>query len=279
ASLLGGLVGENGLFNLGSGSIASSSASGNVNGDNGINTSLGGLAGFNSPGSTITASSASGKVTSSATVIQTHPNAPASNSCQKVSAGGLVGENFGTIIHSSAGGSIAVGSNGTGGGLVGFNAGIIASASATGNVTGAAGSKGINGQGGTTTLGGLVGINQGLISGSSASGNVGNANVSNLQAGGLVGDNSGTIVSANAAGNVQAGSGSIAGGLVQLAVQQCQLPGLHECRWIALLQHRAHRRLARERQCRHGRGQLGRRLCRRERRRHHAGLGHRRGYG
>jgi hypothetical protein len=81
-------------------------------------------------------------------------------------------------------------------------------------VTGAAGSKGINGQGGSTTLGGLVGNNQGLISDSSASGNVGRPNVANLQAGGLVGNNSGTILSSIATGNVQAGSGSIAGGLV-----------------------------------------------------------------
>jgi filamentous hemagglutinin family protein len=213
AGLIGGLVGENGLFNSGPGSITSSFASGNVS-STGVNASLGGLAGFNAPGSIIAASQATGTVSSTASVVQTGPNCAASNSCQNVSAGGLVGGNFGTITQSSSSGSISVGSNGTGGGLVGFNAGIIASASATGNVTGAAGSTGINGQGGSTTLGGLVGNNQGLISDSSASGNVGNANVANLQAGGLVGDNSGTIVSSNAGGNVQAGSASMAGGLV-----------------------------------------------------------------
>jgi filamentous hemagglutinin family protein len=212
-SVIGGLVGQNGLFNSGSGSIISSFATGNVF-SAGIFSSLGGLAGFNSPGSTITGSYATGSVTSTANVGQNGPNCAASNSCQNVSAGGLVGQNFGSIADSSAGGNVRVGSNGTGGGLAGFNAGIIEDTFATGNVTGAAGSSGINGQGGSTTLGGLVGNNQGLVSDSSASGNVGNANVANLQAGGLVGDNSGTILSSTATGNVQAGSGSNAGGLV-----------------------------------------------------------------
>jgi hypothetical protein len=212
-SMLGALVGENGLFNFGSGLITSSFATGNVNGT-GISSSLGGLAALNSPGSTITASKATGNVTSTANVFQNGPDCAASNSCQNVSAGGLVGQSFGTIAGSSAGGNVSVGQNGTGGGLVGFNSGIIKNALASGNVTGAAGTGGINGQGGNTTLGGLAGINQGLISGSSASGNVGRPNTENLQAGGLVGDNSGTILSSAATGNVQAGSGSVAGGLV-----------------------------------------------------------------
>ncbi|MFL6822763.1 MAG: S8 family serine peptidase, partial [Xanthobacteraceae bacterium] len=212
-SVLGGLVGQNGLFNSGSGTIISSFATGNVF-SAGIFSSLGGLAGFNSPGSTITGSYATGIVTSTASVGQNGPNCAASNSCQNVSAGGLVGQNFGGITNSHAEGNVRVGSNSTGGGLAGFNAGIIENTFATGNVTGAAGSSGINGQGGSTTLGGLVGNNQGLVSDSSASGNVGGANVANLQAGGLVGDNTGTILSSIATGNVQAGSGSVAGGLV-----------------------------------------------------------------
>jgi hypothetical protein len=224
-SVLGGLVGQNGLFNFGSGSIVSSFATGNVNGGTGINASLGGLAGFNSPGSTITASHATGSVTSTASVVQNGPNCAASNSCQNVSAGGLVGQNFGEITNSHAGGNVRVGANGTGGGLVGFNNGIIENTFATGNVTGAAGSKGINGQGGSTTLGGLVGNNQGLISESSASGNVGGGNAANLQAGGLVGDNAGTIISSVATGNVQAGSGSVAGGLVGSSSTSNNCPG------------------------------------------------------
>jgi Subtilase family/The GLUG motif len=212
-SVIGGLVGQNGLFDSGPGSITSSSATGNIF-STGINASLGGLAGFNSPGSTITASFATGSVTSTASVVQNGPNCAASNSCQNVSAGGLVGQNFGSIADSSAGGNVNVGSNGTGGGFVGFNSGIIENALASGNVTGAAGSNGINGQGGSTTLGGLAGVNQGLILESSASGSVGGANVANLQGGGLVGHNSGWIESSTASGNVQAGSGSMAGGLV-----------------------------------------------------------------
>jgi Subtilase family/M26 IgA1-specific Metallo-endopeptidase N-terminal region len=214
ASLLGGLVGENGFFGSGAASISSSFATGSVSGGAGINASLGGLVGLNSPGSTITGSSASGNVTSTASVLQNGPNCAASNSCQTVAAGGLAGQNFGTIANSSARGNVSVGSNGTGGGLVGFNGGIIANAFASGNVTGLAGTSGLNGQGGSTTLGGLAGNNQGLISGSSASGNVGSPNVANVQAGGLVGDNSGTILASVATGNVRAGSTSVAGGLV-----------------------------------------------------------------
>jgi filamentous hemagglutinin family protein len=115
AGIIGGLVGENGLFNSGSGSITSSSATGNIF-STGINASLGGLAGFNAPGSTITASFATGSVTSTASVVQNGPNCAANNSCQNVSAGGLVGQNFGSIADSSAGGNVNVGSNGTGGG-------------------------------------------------------------------------------------------------------------------------------------------------------------------
>jgi hypothetical protein len=202
------------LAGTNAGTISNVSASGQVNGGTIVNVGLGGLVGFNSPGATITGSSATATVTSTASVIQNGPDCSASNSCQNVSAGGLVGQNFGSIADSSAGGNVSVGSNGTGGGLVGFNSGIIENAFASGNVTGAAGSKGINGQGGSTTLGGLAGVNQGLISDSSASGNVGSPSVANLQAGGLVGDNAGAIFSSSATGNVQAGSASIAGGLV-----------------------------------------------------------------
>jgi filamentous hemagglutinin family protein len=213
-STLGGLVGQNGLFNFGTGSIASSFATGNVS-SSGINASVGGLVGVNASGSSITSNShASGAVTSTASVVQNGQNCAGSNSCQYTSAGGLAGQNFGEISDSYAQGNVSVGSNGTGGGLVGFNSGIIDNTSASGNVTGAAGTGGINDQGGTTTLGGLVGVNQGLILDSLASGNVGSPNVANLQVGGLVGDNSGWIVASLATGTVQAGSGSIAGGLV-----------------------------------------------------------------
>jgi filamentous hemagglutinin family protein len=212
-STVGGLVGQNGLFNFGTGSIASSFATGNVS-SAGINVALGGLVGVNAPGSSITSSHASGAVTSTASVVHNGQNCAGSDSCQYTSVGGLAGQNFGEISDSYAQGNVSVGVNGTGGGLVGFNAGIIDNGSASGNVTGAAGTAGVNEEGGTTTLGGLVGVNQGLILNSLASGNVGSPNVANLQVGGLVGDNSGWIVASLATGNVQAGSGSIAGGLV-----------------------------------------------------------------
>ena len=186
-----------------------------------------------------------------------------SNSCQHVSAGGLVGDNLGTIASLSplyAGMSPSAATAPPAGSSV-STAAIIANAVAIGSVTGAAGTGGINGEGGSTTLGGLVGVNQGLISGSSASGNVGSLNVGSLQAGGLVGDNSGTIQSSVASGNVQAGRR-----------QQCRRPGrvqfglclqrLHERRWLAVLQHRRHLRLARVRR-RHRRcDERRRRICR-----------------
>ena len=112
----------------------------------GINVALGGLVGFNAPGSIIFGSSASGDVIATATVNQGNQDCGFGNSCQHVSAGGLVGENFGTIAFSLAIGDILVGSNGTGGGLVGFNSGIIANAFAAGNVTGAAGTGGVDGE-------------------------------------------------------------------------------------------------------------------------------------
>ena len=124
------------------------------------NVSLGGLVGFNAPGSIIFGSSASGDVIATAGVKEGGEGCSFSNSCQHVSAGGLVGDNLGTIASLSptaptfATGNVSVGSNGTAGGLVGFNSGVIANAVAIGSVTGAAGTGGINGEGGSTTLGG-----------------------------------------------------------------------------------------------------------------------------
>jgi filamentous hemagglutinin family protein len=215
-AILGGLVGANGTFDFGGhpGLIIGSKADVTVS-SAGVNVALGGLAGVNSPGSTIIGSFATGDVIATATVAKGGPDCGSSNtSCQHVSAGGLVGENFGTIAFSFATGDVSVGPNGTAGGLAGLNSGIITNAFAAGNVTGAPGTGGVDGEGGSTTLGGLAGVNQGLISNSGAIGDVGGLNVANLQAGGLVGDNSGTIVSSFAAGTVQAGDGSNAGGLV-----------------------------------------------------------------
>ena len=213
-AILGGLVGANGTFDFGGhpGLITGSKADVTVS-SAAVNVALGGLAGVNSPGSVIIGSFAIGDVIATAPVDKGGQGCAFSNSCQHLSAGGLVGENFGTIAFSVATGDVSVGPNGTAGGLAGFNSGIITNAFAAGNVTGAPGTGGVDGEGGSTTLGGLAGINQGLISNSGAIGDVGGLNVANLQAGGLVGDNSGAILSSSAAGNVQAGDNSMAGGL------------------------------------------------------------------
>jgi hypothetical protein len=108
---------------------------------------LGGLVGVNTPGSSITTSYATiGNVTSTAGVVQNGPNCAGSNACQYVSAGGLVGQNFGEIGTSYAQGNVSVGANGTGGGLAGFNSGLIENAAATGSVTGAPGASNANGE-------------------------------------------------------------------------------------------------------------------------------------
>jgi Subtilase family len=123
--------------------------------------------------------------------------------------GTLAGMNAGMIRNVSATDvAVSVGSNGNGGGLVGLNSGTITNAFASGDVTGVAGTNGF------ATLGGLAAVNTGSISNSFASVAVGSPSVANLQAGGLVGNNSGTILLSVATGNVQAGDGSIAGGLV-----------------------------------------------------------------
>ena len=174
-AILGGLVGANGTFDFGghSGLITGSKADVTVS-SAGVNVALGGLAGVNSPGSAIIGSFAIGDVIATATVAKGGPDCGSSNaSCQHVSAGGLVGENFGTIAFSVATGDVSVGPNGTAGGLAGFNSGIITNAFAAGNVTGAPGTGGVDGEGGSTTLGGLAGVNQGLISDSGAIGEVG----------------------------------------------------------------------------------------------------------
>jgi len=121
----------------------------------------------------------------------------------------LAGTNAGTLSNVSATDvAVSVGSNANGGGLVGLNSGTITNAFATGDLTGATGTNGF------TTLGGLAAVNLGSISSSFASVAVGGLTVANLQAGGLVGNNSGMILSSVTTGNVQAGDGSIAGGLV-----------------------------------------------------------------
>ena len=91
-STLGGLVGLNGLLSS-PGFISNSYASAPVS-STGTNVSLGGLAGRNEVGSTIATSFATGSVTDTATA---NNRGNCSDSCTYVTAGGLVGQNYGVI--------------------------------------------------------------------------------------------------------------------------------------------------------------------------------------
>ncbi|CEJ14686.1 Heme/hemopexin-binding protein precursor [bacterium YEK0313] len=117
--------------------------------------------------------------------------------------GGLVGQNYGTIIDSFS--AATVSGYRTSGGLVGYNAGgSIRSSHATGSVTNT-----LRGQGsGGDNAGGLVGYNGALIIGSYATGAV---YAQGSAAGGLVGQNNAPISQSYATGSV---FGYTAGGLV-----------------------------------------------------------------
>jgi filamentous hemagglutinin family protein len=138
---------------------------------------VGGLAGYNYSGSTITGAYASGAV----------------NGAEGV--GGLVGVSDGTVTLSYATGNVS-GTSAVGG-LAGYNNGQMDHVHASGSVSG------------NTNVGGLVGSSTGaVVSNAYATGNV-NAN---FYAGGLVGSG-GTIIDSYATGNVSA-TGSYVGGLV-----------------------------------------------------------------
>ena len=200
-SFVGGLMGQAGFGCVGDcvpgiSSIASAYATGSVT-VTGLSSFAGGLVGWQGAGSTITDSQAFGAVTSSA-------NGSPQSASFTGAAGGLVGQNYGTVqgsttptlasacaqgaAFSCASGAVSVGSLGQAGGLVGWNDGILVNVLATGAVTGGAGfapdQQGNNFQ---TQLGGLVGSNQGKIDFAFATGAVGTAGVANLQVGGLLG--------------------------------------------------------------------------------------------
>lgn len=239
---IGVLAGEN------FGTVDNVTAQGSINGGSVTEISVGGLVGRNGAFLSFAAPPQGLIKNSSANVVITTGDGDNLNS---TAVGGLVGENPGTILNSSATGNINVGSNTIAGGLVGINKTIggtsgpqplIQDSWASGNVT----STGTN-----VGLGGLVGYNWGtngsdiLVSGvirdSRASGNVtANAALSGTNCsfltscdfswiGGLVGFNQGWIlgtVTPNvggtvatgsgtyATGNVSVGSGGTAGGLV-----------------------------------------------------------------
>ena len=130
ANTAGGLVGSNG------GSVRNASASGDVAGVNADNAgNIGGLAGLNQAGASITASYATGSVTGA-----------------RANIGGLVGHNAGAVTQSYATGAVSGAANI--GGLVGRNAGSIENAYATGAVA-ASGSS--DPQVAHENLGGLIG--------------------------------------------------------------------------------------------------------------------------
>src|SRR5262249_18680423 len=121
-------------------------------------------------------------------------------------AGGLVGNNSGTIRSSVALGNVQAGDASIAGGLVASNSvgGTITSSQASGNITVA----------GTSAAGGLVGTRVGAISASAASGAV-TGGGANSAVGGLVGTSTGTIADATASGAVTStGANSTVGGLV-----------------------------------------------------------------
>src|SRR5262249_45429406 len=173
SSTVGGLAGEN------HGLIVASTASGNV-GATGLFAMLGGLVGINADAGQIQSSSASGTVTANriavagglvgqndgtinASTASGHVIGPATGDVQLTFLGGLVGTNFGTISQSTATGAVTGGTLSFVGGLVGGNSGVITQSKASGAVSGGQGS----------TVGGFAGWNiEGSIANSVATGTV-----------------------------------------------------------------------------------------------------------
>jgi hypothetical protein len=113
------------------------------------------------------------------------------------SAGGLVGNNEGTISESFVSGSVSAPDQSSTGGLVGYNAGTITAAYSAVAVTG------------KNRVGGLVGSNEGSIARSFATGEV---IATGDEIGGLVGLSFGPITDSYATGDVS--GGEVVGGLV-----------------------------------------------------------------
>jgi hypothetical protein len=121
-------------------------------------------------------------------------------------AGGLVGNNSGTILSSVVTGNVQTGDGSIAGGLVASNSvsGAITGSQVSGNVT----------VGADSAAGGLVGANAGAITGSTASGAVSSAGANSI-IGGLAGASIGVITDSIASGAVTStGADSTVGGLV-----------------------------------------------------------------
>jgi large repetitive protein len=183
---VGGLVGLN-TGTITNSRVVSTSSTGLNN--------IGGLVGYNTVDGIIANSYANSGVTSGS-----FQDALSANN-----AGGLVGNNFGTISQSYAASGI-VGINYVGG-LVGVNepSGIIKQSFAIGDAYGG------------TDIGGLVGTNRGTVTQTYATGRTNPSGNAGVAIGGLVGDNSGGISQSYATGLVGAGGGFGLGGLVGAA--------------------------------------------------------------
>ncbi|MGE8690438.1 MAG: GLUG motif-containing protein [Achromobacter sp.] len=172
----GGLVGLNGT----GGTLADVKAGGAVR-DTGTAASIGGLVGTNGFGASIDNGEASGTLVSAAY----------SNSATR--AGGLVGQNSGSISYSTSRVlDVRAGNNSSVGGLVGFNQGSILASGSSSRAQGGAYSN----------VGGIAGQNAGAINTGMAWGSVAAGNYSNL--GGITGVNhsTGTIDTSTASGPV-----------------------------------------------------------------------------
>ncbi len=189
----GGLVGEN------LGEISNGVAAANVVGMAANSSTMGGLVGWNNGTASIIQNSyATGSVTAGTGTTR---------------AGGLAGQNNGTIVKSYATGNVTAGSQGTGG-LVGYNTSTITQSYAAGTVNASA------------IAGGLVGINgaSGTITQTYSTGTVTATSV----AGGLAGGNMGSITQSywdttTSGRSVAVGSGNSTG-IMGLTTSQMQNP-------------------------------------------------------
>ena len=199
------------------GTISNSYASGNVTGT----TNVGGLVGFNS-GSISTSHAQASQVSGTSNVgglVGTNDTTGNISSSQLAGAGvvtasgsyagGLVGQNLGSVTTGGVSSASSVTGANFVGGLIGVNGGF---SNATASIAQSTVDGTVSLSNSGTLAGGLVGRNFGVISNSNSTGLV-TAGINTFAVGGLVGANSGTISNASTNGSsVAAGAGSDAAG-------------------------------------------------------------------
>lgn len=221
-SRIGGLVGTNGIASsavVAAGMIKNSFSSASVSSIPGDNSAVGGLVGFNQ--GSVTGSHATGDVSNggasgglagindgSGSIVDSYATGLVGSSGFLSSAGGLVGNNYGSVSGSYATGNVTGDDASSAGGLVGYNepgSSSITNSYATGSVT-------VNSPSGGN-VGGLVGNNSGSVSTSYATGAITDIGNFGPWAGGLVGYQSGgSIDKSYATGSVTvSGTGGSAG--------------------------------------------------------------------